>query len=211
MQRLAAGADIDLLLTDPPYNVDITGGTEDKLKILNDNMDDASFFSFINSAMRNADAVMRPGAAFYVWHSSRTQATFERAIQEGTDLEIKQQLIWVKDQAKIGRQDYQWMHEPCFYGWKRGAEHYFIHSRRETTVHEDVGEKLSTLKKQELIDLCQELMGMNDETTVCRFAKPFASRLHPTMKPVELMAWQMRNSTAPGNTVLDFFGGVDPH
>ena len=205
--QLVQGEEIDLLLTDPPYNVDYTGGTEDALKIANDSMEETAFFDLLQKAFMNAEAVMKPGAGFYIWHASQTQDVFMAAIKSTRDLEIHQQLIWVKDHVILGRADYLWTHEPCFYGWKNGAAHYFVNSRKETTVYEDVGVRLSTLKKQELVELCEKLMGLSQESTVARFAKPLTSAEHPTMKPVELVAWQMRNSTTRGQSVLDLFGG----
>lgn len=161
----------DLLLTDPPYNVDYEGSTNDTLKIQNDNMSNDDFEVFLKMSFNNAEKVMKSGAAFYVWHASRTQSQFEKAIP----FEIRQQLIWVKNSMVLGRQDYQWKHEPCFYGWKEGASHNWYADRTQTTVLE--------------------------------FNKPNKNAEHPTMKPVELIAYQMQNSTKRGDIVFDLFGG----
>ena len=206
VRRLVGDMEVDLFLTDPPYNVDVTGGTEDELKIQNDDMDTEDFYKFLCAAFRNATDALKPGGAFYVWHASRTQDVFQQACHT-SGLKVSQQIIWVKSTAGLSRSDYQWMHEPCFYGWKEGAAHFFYNSRKETTVYEDEGVRLSNLKKQELIDLCEALMGLRQETTVARFEKPVTSADHPTMKSVELIAWQMRNSSRKGETVLDLFGG----
>ena len=121
------------MVTDPPYNVDITGKTKDALKIQNDNMADDDFKSLLLGFMECAVSVMREGASFYIWHASRTQTDFEEAINK-CGLEVRQQIIWNKNTLVLGRQDYQWKHEPCFYGWKEGAAHYFVDDRTQTTV-----------------------------------------------------------------------------
>lgn len=124
---------MDLVVTDPPYNVAYEGGTADRLRIENDDMDGARFEAFLTDAFGAMKQAMKPGASFYVWHASRTQIAFERALN-ANGLEVRQQLIWAKDRFVLGRQDYQWQHEPCFYGWKEGAAHYFADTRTETTV-----------------------------------------------------------------------------
>lgn len=121
---------------------------------------------------------------------------------------MHEQLVWVKSHFVLGRNsDYQWMHEPCLYGWKAGAEHYFTDSRAEGTVIEDSKTKLSTLNKGELIALCERLMGMDKASTVIRADKPASADLHPTVKPQELLARLILNSSRPGENVLDLFGG----
>jgi site-specific DNA-methyltransferase (adenine-specific) len=123
------------MVTDPPYNVDYASA--DGKTIQNDSMGKQQFVDFLTAAFRNANEVMRPGAAFYIWHASSSQMQFEQAINEA-GMDVRQQLIWVKNSLVLGRQDYQWMHEPCFYGWKDGAAHYFVDDRKQTTViHED--------------------------------------------------------------------------
>ncbi|MFC6351248.1 ParB N-terminal domain-containing protein, partial [Stenotrophomonas acidaminiphila] len=121
MARLANGT-IDLWLTDPPYNVAYEGGTSDKLTIKNDDMADADFRRFLSAAYAAADSVMRLGAGFYVWHADSEGYNF-RAAARDVGWPIRQCLIWRKNQMVLGRQDYQWQHEPCLYGWKPGAAH----------------------------------------------------------------------------------------
>lgn len=188
--KLLQGGVADLLLTDPPYNVNYSGGTKDKLTIANDDMDDSSFYQLLIDAFANADSVMRPGAAFYIWHADSNGLTFRRACNDA-GWQIRQCLIWVKNSMVLGRQDYQWKHEPCLYGWKDGASHYFVADRTETTVRED------------------ELDAVVDEekTTILRYDKPTSSKLHPTMKPVKLMGDLIYNSSRKGDNVLDLFGG----
>lgn len=133
VRTLMGGEVADLLLTDPPYNVAYKGGTDENLTIENDSMDSARFLEFLTGAFRSADAVMRPGAAFYVFHASRSQKEFEMALN-AVGLEVRQQLIWAKDNFTLGRQDYQWNHEPLFYGWKDGKAHTWNLDRCQTTV-----------------------------------------------------------------------------
>lgn len=172
--KLMNGELADLVITDPPYNVDYEGKTKEKLKIDNDKMEQSAFEAFLIDAFSNLKSALKPGGAFYVWHASKTQREFEDALN-ANELEVRQQLIWNKNSMVLGRQDYQWKHEPCFYGWKEGAAHYFIDDRTNTTVFDE--------------------------------KKPTRNDLHPTMKPIKLIARQVQNSTRPGELVLDLFGG----
>ena len=164
----------DLLLTDPPYNVDYEGKTKDSLKIKNDNMGDNQFKQFLTDSFSNANEVMKEGASFYIWHADSEGYNFRSACKD-VSWKVRQCLIWNKNTMVMGRQDYQWKHEPCLYGWKDGASHNWYSDRKQTTVLE--------------------------------FNKPSKSELHPTMKPLDLFAYQMKNSTAKGDIVLDLFGG----
>ena len=132
---LMNGSNADLLLTDPPYNVSYEGGTKDRLTILNDSMDDEKFRSFLADAFKAADTVMKNGAAFYIWHADSEGYNFRGAVRD-TGWMVRQCLIWVKNSMVLGRQDYQWKHEPCLYGWKDGAAHLWTSDRRQTTVLE---------------------------------------------------------------------------
>ena len=132
---LAGGAQMDMLLTDPPYGVDYTGKTKDALKIDNDNRKDEEFIEFLTKAFANADSVMKPGAVFYVWHADSKSYVFRMACHT-VGWEVRQVLIWVKNSMVLGRQDYQWKHEPCLYGWKSGAGHLWASDRKQTTVLE---------------------------------------------------------------------------
>jgi site-specific DNA-methyltransferase (adenine-specific) len=174
VERLMDGQKADMLLTDPPYNVDYTGGTKDALKIMNDNMDDVSFRKFLQDAFARANEVMRAGAVFYIWHADSEGYNFRGACKD-VGWQVRECLIWNKSSLVLGRQDYQWKHEPCLYGWKDGAPHLWASDRKQTTVLD--------------------------------FDKPLASKLHPTMKPVSLFAYQLGNNTHEGDAVLDLFGG----
>ena len=204
----AMGTRFDLLLTDPPYNVALGqhgNRRKDGLIIVNDNWgDDEGFVEFLRSALSGAMSVMRQGAAFYVWYASSQSANFlEAAKRAGMD--VRQILVWAKSTFSLGRQDYQWRHEPCLYGWKEGAAHYFTDSRRESTVIDDAMDtsKMSKSELKEALDAILE----RTATTVLRDKKPTRSVEHPTMKPVSLFAYQIANSSKPGDAVLDPFGG----
>jgi site-specific DNA-methyltransferase (adenine-specific) len=204
VQLLMDGAQADLFLTDPPYNVDYEGGTDEKLKIENDNMSDSAFEEFLDRAFFCADAVMKPGAAYYIWHADSNGYQFRQAALR-TGWQLRQCLIWVKNTFVLGRQDYQWRHEPCLYGWKEGS-HHFTDDRTQSTVI-DGTQDIRKMSKEQLIDTLEEILGEKTPQTVMYEDKPLRNLLHPTMKPVTLMAKLARNSTKPGETVLDTFGG----
>ena len=195
-----------LLLTDPSYNVDYQGGTKDKMKIANDNMDDVAFVGFLTAAFNCAIQAMRPGAAFYVWHADSKGYEFRTALKE-VGLTLRETLIWVKNALVLGRQDYQSRHEPCLYGWKDGAAHYFVDDRSQSTVIEDAGVDYRKLKKDELLKLVLQLTDVSVPNTVIYEDKPTKNDIHPTMKPVKLMARLIKNSTKQEQLVLDLFGG----
>lgn len=203
--RLTGGGLLDLILTDPPYNVDYEGKTKDKLKIENDKKDDASFFEFLSDAFENAAEALKPGGVWYIFHADSEGENFRRAAREKLG-KVRQCLVWNKNTIVLGRQDYQWKHEPCLYGWKEGDAHYFVDDRTQATVYEDKGIDLKKLKKDEAIKLLQDIFSDKQSTTVINEDKPARSAEHPTMKPVKLLARLIRNSTRPGETVLDPFG-----
>ena len=171
---LMGGETADILVTDPPYNVDYQGGTTDKMKIQNDNMSDGAFLEFLQKAFRAADGVMKPGAAFYIWHADSEGYNFRTACK-AVGWTVRQCLIWNKNSLVMGRQDYQWKHEPCLYGWKDGAGHTWNSDRKQTTVLD--------------------------------FDRPKRNDIHPTMKPIGLFDYLIRNSSRKDQTVLDSFGG----
>ena len=133
LQRLMDGQLADLWLTDPPYNVDYEGGTG--LKIQNDNMADGEFRQFLCDVYSSANQVLKPGAAFYIWHADSEGYNFRGAAQDN-GWKVRQCLIWLKSSLVMGRQDYQWKHEPCLYGWTDGAAHTWNSDRKQTTILE---------------------------------------------------------------------------
>jgi site-specific DNA-methyltransferase (adenine-specific) len=174
VEKLMGGQLADMLLTDPPYNVDYEGKTKDKLKIENDKMENDAFRQFLVDAFSNADMHMKPGAVFYIWHADSEGYNFRGACFD-VEWRVRQCLVWNKNSMVMGRQDYQWKHEPCLYGWKEGASHLWASDRKQTTV----------------ID----------------FKRPTKNDLHPTMKPIGLFDYQIKNNTKGGDIVLDLFGG----
>lgn len=133
VNRLMDGKQADLYVTDPPYNVSYTGKTKDALTIENDEMADGDFRQFLIDSFAAADANMKPGAAFYIWHADSEGYNFRGACKD-TGWDVRECLIWNKNTMVLGRQDYQWKHEACLYGWKPGASHNWYSDRKQTTV-----------------------------------------------------------------------------
>lgn len=213
---LMGGQMADLLITDPPYNVaygQYGSAMEaralhrrtDRKTIENDKFDSESAFrEFLSASYTAADASMRPGASFYIWHASQQSRALLDAMTT-PDWTLREIIIWAKNSLCLGRQDYQWQHEPCLYGWKSGAGHYFRDIRTETTVFDDERpiEELSNKELKELVANYRATI----PTTIIRENKPSKSEEHPTMKPVKLIARLIGNSSREGELVLDIFGG----
>lgn len=183
----------DLVVTDPPYNVDYEGKTKDKLKIVNDKQKDEDFDKFLYDFFTALNTYSKPGSPWYVWSPPGAPETQFRNQFMASGLLLKQCLVWIKNCLVMGRQDYQWKHEsclegvsaeswewvkehePCLYGWKAGSGHFWKGGRKQTTVLE--------------------------------FDRPSKNKEHPTMKPVPLIGYQIGNSSKQGDIVADGFGG----
>ena len=169
-------------------------------------MPDEIFVEFLTAAFRNAKDVMRPGAAFYIWHASGKAYQFLQAAAN-TPIQIRQTLVWNKNTFSLGRQDYQWKHEPTLYGWKEGAGHYFVDDRTKATVITQKLPDLKTITGEKAMELLKRILAAGLQESVLDEKKPTRSTIHPTMKPVALMEKLIRNSTRKGELVLDLFGG----
>ena len=219
MAVLMNGEIADLVVTDPPYNVNYGDKAEmldDYLPgkghrninhIKNDNMDNQSFYAFLLATYQSAYEFMRAGAAIYVFHAESTGHIFRQAFLDA-GLKLAQCLIWEKNSFVLGRQDYQWRHEPCLYGWKEGAAHYFINDRTQDTVILEDDIDFSAMKKNDLVAYLEDLRRKyQNQTSVIYENKPTRNDIHPTMKPVALIGKLVTNSSKSGWNVLDLFGG----
>lgn len=171
---LMNGCLADLCVTDPPYNVNYEGGTKEELTIQNDSMENDLFATFLRQVFTVMYSILKPGASYYIFHADSEGENFRASLRKA-GLKLAQCCVWVKNSMVMGRQDYQWQHEPCLYGWKPGAAHFWNSDRKQTTVW--------------------------------NFDKPLRNSIHPTMKPVALMAYPICNSSAPGQIVVDLFSG----
>lgn len=215
---LMKGEMADLIITDPPYNVNygdkadmldtyLQKGHRNNSRIKNDNMDNESFYSFMLQIYQSAYEFMREGAAIYVFHAESTGHIFRQAFLDA-GLKLAQCLIWEKNAFVLCRQDYQWRHEPCLYGWKEGAAHYFINDRTQDTVILEDDVDFEAMKKADLIAYIEDMhRKYKDQTSVIYENKPTRNDIHPTMKPVTLIGRLMSNSSKSGWNVLDLFGG----
>ena len=169
--RLMDGVKANLVLTDPPYNVDVE---ETAGKILNDNMADADFYNFLLSAYKAMHGNLAEDGSIYVFHADTEGLNFRKAFADA-GFYLSGCCIWKKNALVLGRSPYQWIHEPCLFGWKKTGKHQWYSDRKQTTVWE--------------------------------YDRPKSSKEHPTMKPVGLMSYPIRNSTMTNGIVLDPFLG----
>ena len=170
-ERLMEGVKANLVLTDPPYNVDVQ---ETAGKIMNDNMSDADFYNFLLAAYQCMHDNLADDGSIYVWHADTEGLNFRKAFKDA-GFYLSGCCIWKKNSLVLGRSPYQWIHEPCLFGWKQKGKHQWYSDRKQTTVWE--------------------------------YDKPKSSPDHPTMKPVTLMSYPIKNSTMTNGIVLDPFLG----
>jgi len=134
--KLMAGAAADLIFTDPPYNVDYEGYTQERLKIKGDRMSDAEFKQFLGAAFRSCRAVVKPGASLYVCHSSSWQREFQNTL-EAAGFEIRCQIIWAKNTFAWGFGRYKFQHEPVFYTHVAGQKDPWYGDKSQSTLWEE--------------------------------------------------------------------------
>lgn len=218
---LLGGQQADMCLTDPPYNVAYEGGTADRLTIQNDSMSDTQFNEFLGQVYDVIYNSLKQGAPVYVFRADSYGHLFRsNFVQSG--LLLKEVIVWVKNAMVLGRQDYQWKHEPILYGWKPGASHTWYGGRKQTTVI-DENIPLEIIKDGDgyLLTFASgtgdisvwvpeyevKSSGNDELDTVWRVNKPLRNGEHPTMKPIELCARGIRNSSRPGDIVFEPFGG----
>jgi DNA modification methylase len=204
VERLMDSQLADLVVTDPPYNVAIENSQG--MKIQNDDMSNQEFKNFLTMCFKNLELSLKQGGAFYVWYASREHINFESSLNDA-GFKVRQQLIWNKNTFILGRQDYHWKHEPCLYGWKDGAAHYFMDDRTQSTILENKKANVNSMSKEEMQELIKELLSDKISTTILNEDKPSVNDLHPTMKPIKLIGRLIKNSSKQNEIVLDLFGG----
>jgi DNA modification methylase len=193
----------DCVMTDPPYNVAYEGGTKDKLTIQNDDMSDEDFDKFLLAFYEAALENTKAGGPIYVFHSDMGGGAFRRQML-GAGWLFKQCLVWAKDSLVLGRQDYNWQHEPILYGWKPGAAHSWYGPFTNTTLIQLSKEDFSSSTREELLELVEQIFSTS---SLVRDKKPHRNALHPTMKPISLVSKLLKNSCVRDDRVLDPFGG----
>ena len=207
MERLMAGVKARCIVTDPPYNVAYEGGTDEKLTIMNDSMTDAKFREFLTQAFKRMYEVADAGAPIYVFHADSEGHNFRQTFK-AAGFKLAQCLIWIKNSLVLGRQDYQWRHEPILYGWKEGKAHLWYGDRDKDTVIEDGRVNLTKAKKEDLVQMVKDLQAkLHANTTTIYHDRPTVNAEHPTMKPIKLIGRILNNSAQRGVVVLDPFGG----
>lgn len=212
VKRLAGDVLASLWLTDPPYNVAYEG--QNGMTIKNDSMGDAKFFEFLRESFSAASTHMKAGASFYIFHADSEGYNFRGACK-AVDLRIRQCLVWSKNGFVLGRQDYQWAHEPILYGWKSGASHKWNSDRKQRTLIEI--DKNPFVQRPDgrwqfraggkTFTVAEDAVCIEEPTTTILFPKPKSSDVHPTMKPVEMLIYLIKNSSVRGGVVLDTFAG----
>jgi DNA modification methylase len=189
-----------MVWTDPPWGVGYVDARGREL--LNDHRGE-ELERTVHASLRLALEATRPGGAIYLVHGEGGARL--RDVVADVGWELHQTLVWVKNTFVLGRQDYHWQHETILYGWRPGAAHRFRAARTETTVVDDEPD-VGKLSRRELVALVRKLRNERG-TTVVREDKPARNDLHPTTKPVGLVASQVANSSGRGDVVYDPFAG----
>lgn len=221
VEKLADEKLASMIFTDPPYNVDYTGGTSEQLKIKNDKMKDQAFYQFLYDSFINMFAVTSAGGAIYICHADSEGLNFRKALMDSGWM-LKQCIIWIKNAFVMGRQDHHWQHEPILYGWKPGRRHSWYGGRKQSTVIKAEDGVFVNTKgdgfqitfnngiQKVVLDVPEYniVAAYSDEvTTTWQIEKPLRNGEHPTMKPIKLCARAISNSSRPSDIVLDLFGG----
>lgn len=205
VEKLTQGNKMDLVVTDPPYFIDYDKSALGE-KIANDDLSKDERVGFLVKAFANFKKALKDGGVFYIWHADTCREYFAEALK-AVGLENRQVLIWVKNTPTLSRQDYNWKHEPCLYGWKEGAGHYYNNDFTATTINTKQ-KPLNQMSEKEKDDYIKELEAyISDGTTTLMYDKPLKSEYHPTTKPVKLIAEQVSRSSRIGESVMDLFGG----
>lgn len=204
VNKLMGEVNADMVFTDPPYNINYKGqGKNTSNTILADNVEDTEFDVFLTKVFKNFADHTKDGAGNYVFHASRTQAQFEKALHEN-GYEIKNQLIWNKPMSALGWGDYRWKHEPFFYAGKTGKSIEFYGDRTHSTVwdfQKEESDLLEWAKRQKRAE-------KRGQTTIWSMKRDNVhDYVHPTQKPVELITYALNNSTKAGDVVMDLFLG----
>lgn len=195
VQRLMDGQKVALVVTDPPYNVAFESDSAElaadgRESILNDDMPLEQFVAFLDAVFANYSAIMDPKAAIYVFHPSLYQREFENAMNKA-GIVVRTQCVWVKNAASFGFAQYKYKHEPVFYAHLKGKAPAWYGDRKQTTVWR------------------AGLPGEQREPeTVWEVSRGDVSKyVHPTQKPLDLVAIPIGNSSQKGDVVVDLFGG----
>lgn len=234
IERLMGGRKARLVFTDPPYGVAYQGEGHDAIRA--DALTGDALVDFLLASLRNAVKATTDDSAWYIWHATASRDEFTIAMKKA-GLHEKQYLIWAKPQPTLGHSDYQQAHEPCFYAAKAGHQPRWFGARDKQTVWviaqaddnraaaaltngilvssgerrlyisttAPKGKKLRSFRIEEGERL--ELYEPGRETDIWYLGRDAARPFHPTQKPVELASRALRNSSEPGDIVLDLFLG----
>ncbi len=202
VEKLMNGIQADLIFTDPPYNINYSGkGKNTQEGIMNDNMGSEEFDTFLDETFKRYSEISKQEAAWYVFHSPKTQDQFKNAINK-TGWKVKNQLIWNKPNAGMGMNEYRQKHEPFFYCGTDRVN--FYGDRTGTTIwdlHKDIEDLMKWAKRVQEADKA-------GKTTIWTMKRePVGDYVHPTQKPVELIEKAITNSSKNGQLVVDLFLG----